>query len=248
MGLANIVLPPRKIAALEPFAQELAAIHPALRFRISARAKRLALRLDPKSGAVYLVMPKRASFQKALDFARQYQGWINTHASDITPPIAFQHGITIPVLGSDRIIRITINPDLKRTSIHLENDALIVFTNKDDPAARITRFLKTLARTEITRLVREKAAIIDRNVTHIQIRDTTSRWGSCSPDGGLSFSWRLILAPYDSLDYVVAHEVAHLIHMNHKRHFWTLCEKLSANYAVGHGWMKKNAHTLLRYG
>ncbi len=246
MGLPR-TLPPKTIAALEPFAQELEAIHPTLRFRVSTRARRLALRLDSRSGAIHLVVPKRASLKKALDFARQYQEWINNHAGDIKPVIRFENGVSIPVLGRERIIHVTYDPGLKRTAIHLTDDALIVHTNKDDPAARIIRFLKNTARVEIDRLAREKAATIDRAITGIQIRDTTSRWGSCSPDGTLSFSWRLILAPYESLDYVVAHEVAHLVHMNHKTRFWALCENLSADYAAGHGWMKKNAHTLMRY-
>lgn len=247
MGLAR-VSPPKTIAALEPFAQELEAIHPALRFRISVRARRLALRLDPKSGAIHLVVPKRASLQKALEFAKQYQDWIDRHADNILPAILFEHGNLIPVLGRERLIEVTFNPGLKRTAITLTDDSLRVHTNKDDPSARIIRFLKNIARDEITRLAREKAATIDRTITDIQIRDTKSRWGSCSPDGTLCFSWRLVLAPYESFDYVVAHEVAHLIHMNHKTRFWALCEKLSTDFATGHGWMKKNAQTLMRYG
>lgn len=247
MGLVR-ALQPKTISALEPFAQELEAIHPALRLRISIRAKRLALRLDPKSGSIHLVVPKRASLQKALAFARQYQDWIDRHAENIKPVILFEHGTIIPVLGHERMLQITFNPELKRTVITLTEDMLVVHTNKDDPSPRIIRFLKNIAREEITRLARQKAATIDRIITDIQIRDTKSRWGSCSPDGTLCFSWRLVLAPYESFDYVIAHEVAHLIHMNHKPRFWALCEKLSTDFATGHGWMKKNAQTLMRYG
>lgn len=240
--------PLKPLATLEPFAQELEAIHPALRIRISARARRLALRVDPKGGAIHLVVPKRASMKKALEFARHYQGWIDQAATRIKPVIPFAHGVVIPVLGRDRLIHVTCDPALKRTSISLNDDMLVIHTNKDDPSSRIIRFLKNLAREEMSRLAREKAATIDRPITEIQIRDTTSRWGSCSRDGTLSFSWRLVLAPYEALDYLVAHEVAHLIHMNHKPRFWALCEKLSTDFATGHGWMKKNAPTLLRYG
>ena len=123
-----------------------------------------------------------------------------------------------------------------------------VHTNKDDPSSRIMRFLKGLAKDEITRIALEKSGRINRVPTTIQIRDTKSRWGSCSSDGTLSLSWRLILAPPSALDYVIAHEVAHMVHMNHKTRFWALCEKLSADFKTGHGWMKTHGHTLMRYG
>lgn len=238
----------QSLSALDPFRQDLEAIHPALQLRVSARARRLALRLDPKGGAIHLVVPKRASMKRALEFARQYKDWIDRHAAALPPAIRFQDGAVIPVLGHDRVIRVTFDPDIKRTAITLDDDSLTVHTNKDEPGARITRFLKALARTEIARLARDKAARVGRPIAEIQIRDTTSRWGSCSPDGTLSFSWRLVLAPYESLDYVVAHEVAHLVHLNHKPRFWALCEELSSDFSTGHHWMKKNAHSLMRYG
>lgn len=129
----------------------------------------------------------------------------------------------------------------------MEEKEIIVITNKDDPTGRIVRFLKTLAREEITRLTREKASLINEIPGVLYIRDTTSRWGSCSQEGNLSFSWRLVLAPLASLDYVVAHEVAHLRHMDHGKQFWALCEKLSTDFSTGHNWMKTNGHSLMRY-
>jgi predicted metal-dependent hydrolase len=233
---------------LDPYAADLAAIHPSLRIRISARAKRLALRLDAKTGHVYLVLPKRASMKSALAFARQYQDWIERHAAREPDGIALGDGSVIPILGEERTIRVQHNPDIRRTTITLNDNELLVVTNQDDPGLRIARYLKTLAREEITRLANEKAAMIDKQINAITIRDTSTRWGSCSQDGNLSFSWRLILAPLSALDYVVAHEVAHLVHMNHKTRFWTLCEKLSADFSGGHGWMKKHGHNLMRYG
>ena len=112
---------------------------------------------------------------------------------------------------------------------------------------RIVRFLKKLACDEMTRLANEKAALIGKPVCQVQVRDTTSRWGSCSTKGALSFSWRLVLAPAVALDYIVAHEVAHLVHMNHSARFWTLCKQLSADYAAGHHWIRNHGHTLMRY-
>lgn len=237
-----------RLPLCHPFEDDIRAIHPRLRLRVSDRAKRLALRLDPKTGYVFLVMPRRASIKKAVAFAHEYRDWIDRHTTAIPDTIPLTHGTVLPVMGVDRHIDITINPAIKRTTVTLTDSALIVHTNKDDPSGRLVRYLKNIARDEITRLAHDKAARIERIPSAIRIGDTSSRWGSCSADGALSFSWRLVLAPPMAMDYVVAHEVAHLVHMNHKARFWSLCEKLSADFHGGHGWMKANGHTLMRYG
>ena len=94
----------------------------------------------------------------------------------------------------------------------------------------------------------DKADIINKNISSVTVRDTKSRWGSCSHKGELSFSWRLIFAPYDAIDYVIAHEVAHLIHMDHSKNFWTLCRSLSSNFVEGKFWMQNHGNSLMRYG
>ena len=231
--------------AIEPFQQDLESIHPALRLRVSTRAKRLALRLDPRSGDIILVMPKRASMKKALAFAHEYRDWINKHAANKPDITRLEDGVTITVLGQEKKICVTIDSLCKRTTIKMTDHQIIVHTNKDDPSGRILRFLKTIAKTEISKIALEKSTRIKRPLKNIQIRDTTSRWGSCSADGTLSFSWRLILAPPAAMDYVIAHEVAHLVHMNHKTRFWALCEKLSIDFKAGHRWMRTHGQSLM---
>lgn len=242
---ASPQLPDRKQAALETMRQVLLEISPSLNLRISPRAKRMALRLDQKTGAIHLVLPPRASLRKGLEFARAHQDWINRHAAEAPAPVILQNGSVLPVLGQDRVIRIHYDPALKKTAILLNDNEILVSTNKEDPTQRIVRFLKNHAREEITRVSHEKAKEINRIPGVIRIGDTKSRWGSCSQEGNLSFSWRLVLAPPEAFDYVIAHEVAHLAHMNHGKEFWALCAALSADFKTGHGWMKKHGHTLM---
>ena len=244
---ADQPLPDRKTAALETLRLVLHEISPSLNLRVSPRAKRMALRLDSRTGKIHLVLPPRASLRKGLDFAREHRDWIIRHAAEAPAPSRLENGSVLPVLGQERVIRIHYDENLKRTSIQLVDNEIIVSTNKEDPTGRIVRFLKNLAREEITRLSHEKAKQINRIPGIIRIRDTKSRWGSCSQEGNLSFSWRLILAPPESFDYVIAHEVAHLAHMDHGKEFWALCATLSADFKTGHGWMKKNGHSLMRY-
>lgn len=226
----------------------LEKISPRIKPRISKRAKRLALRLDHKTGEIYLVIPSHTRMNKALAFAWTHKHWIKEKLSELPPPVLFEDGAVLPILGRKTTIVINYDETLRRTDIYLIGRRLIVNTNKEDPTGRIIRFLKETAREEITRLALKKARKINKRINSLQVRDTKSRWGSCGPGGRLSFSWRLIFAPYEALDYVVAHEVAHLVHLNHSPRFWALCTELSADYSTGKSWMREHGHTLMRFG
>lgn len=228
--------------------ETLARISPHLKVRVSRRARRVALRLDNGSRNISLVVPVRYNMKKAEEFALEHREWIRQKIAELPQPIALKHGAVIPVLGRDREINITYDPTLKSTTIRLTRNEIKVKTNQRNPTSRIVRFLKQEARETLTNLALEKAATIHRRVNVVQVRDTKSRWGSCSTGGRLSFSWRLIFAPWEALDYLVAHEVAHLIHMDHSKKFWALCEKLSDDYETGKEWMTKQGHELMRYG
>lgn len=217
-------------------------------FSRSTRAKRMTLRLDTKNRQVKLVVPQKASLHKAEEFVWAHEDWIQKQLSELAPSIPFIDGTKIPLLGADTALDIYYDQDLKRTSIALKNNTLSVKTNKTDPTGRILRHLKHIAREELTALTHQKAKTIDKTVKAIQIRDPKTRWGSCHEDGRISLSWRLILAPPEAMDYVVAHEVAHMIHMNHGKLFWALCEDLCSNYQKGKKWMRSQGHTLHSYG
>jgi predicted metal-dependent hydrolase len=223
-------------------------ISPHLRLKISPRARRMALRLDTHARVVQLVVPKRASLDSAYDFARHNQSWIETHIGNLPKQIRFTDGAVLPLFGKDITIHIHYRKELKNTTITLKKHTLSVYTNKRDPSARIRRFLAGLAEEKITKMAARKAAKINKEITSIKIRDTKSRWGSCSEDRKLSFCWRLIFAPPDAMDYVIAHEVAHLRHMDHGPAFWALTRKLSKNYEIGYVWMQTHGHELMRYG
>lgn len=223
-------------------------IAPGLNLKISKRARRMALRLDSASRTVNLVVPERFSIRKAEAFALAHREWIGAKLATLPAPVGFENGAVIPVLGQDRVLEICYDSTLKKTNIILDKNNIIVFTNQGDPAPRIARFLRNEALDTFTNLAREKAAGIGQSVNTVQVRNTKSRWGSCAPDGRLSFSWRLVFAPWEAMDYVVAHEVAHLVHMNHSKRFWALCADLSEDYSTGKKWMRTHGHSLMRYG
>ena len=230
------------------FGLPFAEISPRLKLSISERAKRMALRLDPRSRTVHLVIPKRANLRTAYLFAEQNKEWIRAKLRDLPRQVPFKDGEILPIFGRDRTIIVLYNPALRTTEIILKKDELLVMTNKADPSVRIRRFLQDLAREKLTELSLEKAHLIRRKLLDVQVKDTRSRWGSCTEDGRISYSWRLVFAPPKALDYVVAHECSHLVHMDHSENFWRLCEKTSRAYEEGKGWMQKNAHSLMRFG
>ncbi|MEJ2016123.1 MAG: M48 family metallopeptidase [Limibacillus sp.] len=113
---------------------------------------------------------------------------------------------------------------------------------------RVADYLKAEAKSELVWRAREMAARLERKVTRVTVRDTRSRWGSCSHQGALSFSWRLILAPEEILDYLVAHEVAHLVEMNHAPAFWRQVARLQPDHKRARAWLKREGASLWRYG
>ena len=220
-----------------------------VKIRYSKRARKMSLKVDAHSGYVVLTIPNKGNPIRALEFVQSHKAWILDRVSNLPSPVAFNDGTIIPLLGTD--IEIVFCPhDKKRTHIELIDSELRVHTNLEDPSLRIKRWLKEFAREQLNAKANDKLSLLpdDRKIESIAIRDTRSRWGSCSDDGRLSFSWRLIFAPAEAFDYVVAHEVAHLIHMNHSKNFWSLCASLCDDYKMGREWMDKNGNSLMRFG
>lgn len=218
-----------------------------LLLKINPRAKRLALRVDPHKRCINLVIPKYTSMRAAYRFALENKYWIRERVEELPQTIEYVDGAELSILGETVTIIITYDQALKTNSIELKNNELLVKTNKEDAAPRIRRFLIAMAREKLTTLAHEKAAQIEKEILKVDVKDTSSRWGSCSSDGRLSFSWRLIFAPDYAFDYVVAHEVAHLEHLDHSPAFWHVCEDLSDDYSRGKTWMKRHAQELIEY-
>ncbi len=214
----------------------------------SKRARRVALRLDPVEQVINLIVPNKMSLKKAYNFAREHENWVIDTLGKLAPPIPFHNGATIPVFGDKIELIIEKDPARKRTSLKQFDDILQVNTYQDDPSNRIKNHLKKISKTGLADLASEKADMIGKTIKNVSVRDTKSRWGSCSEGANISFSWRLIFAPYEAMDYVVAHEVAHLVHMNHSKDFWALCRDLSCDFLEGKYWMKNHGNELMRYG
>ncbi len=214
----------------------------ALTLRRSARARRMTLRVSRIDGRVTLTLPARASEREALAFARQKQDWIRAHLAEWDGNVSVVLGETIPVEGEMR----RIVPGAGR-SVQFGTGALAVPGAEGRVPARVLGFLKTRARDRLAAASDHYAARLGRSYCGISLRDTRSRWGSCSSAGRLMFSWRLIMAPPPVLDYVAAHEVAHLAQMNHSPAFWAEVARIHGPYDAPRAWLRREGNELHRY-
>jgi predicted metal-dependent hydrolase len=214
--------------------------------RVSPRARRLLLRMDAATRRFDLVLPRGLPPETALRFLNAQRGWIAARLDALPMRVPFVEGAVVPVFGVPHCIRREEDPAAPTMAIA---DGEIRVRGGPEPVARRVRdHLARLAAQQLTARARFQAARIGRKVTRVTVRDTKSRWGSCSASGSLSFSWRLILAPEPVLDYVVAHEVAHLMEMNHSARFWKLVRTLVPDPASQRAWLKRHRSELLSYG
>lgn len=214
--------------------------------RISPRARRLSLRVDAALPGVELVLPRRAPAAAAFDFVARHRGWIAARIAALPAARLLADGATVPVLGVPHRIRRISEPAAAPVTI-ADGEIRV----RGEPAhlpRRVIDHLKALARRELGRRARELAARVGKTITRIGVRDPKSRWGSCSSKGALSFSWRLILAPEPVLQYVVAHEVAHLVEMNHSPRFWRVVAGLVPNVPAARAWLRRHRMELMSYG
>lgn len=213
-----------------------------LTLRRSARARRITLRISSLDGRVTLTLPNHVAEREALDFALQKEAWIRKHLEARVEDVTVTTGTCLPVEGQFRSIAQGTG-----RRVCMTDDALLVPGAADVVAARALGFLKARARDVLADACDEYAQRLGRSYTGLTLRDTRSRWGSCSSAGRLMFSWRLILAPPQILQYVAAHEVAHLEQMNHSQAFWDTVLRIHGPYDAQRRWLRTEGNALHRY-
>lgn len=212
----------------------------------SRRARRVSLRVDTVDRRILLTVPMRMPRDMALHFAQGQGGWIAARLKRLPAARPFGDGAEVPVFGKPH--RIRHRPDLRGT-VWLEGDEIHVAGRAEHLPRRLRDWLVTELKRRLVPLVQAKAARVQKPVKKIGLRDGRSRWGSCGPDGSLNFSWRLVFAPPEVLDYLVAHEVAHLVHMNHSARFWAQARALcDGPMEPPQAWLKANGEILMQYG
>jgi hypothetical protein len=247
MTLSRFALFRRPDPAEIEVAHEGAVYRVALRRRAAAR--RLTLRISGATGEAVLTIPERTDVAAARRFAQAHGGWIAARLARLPDRVALEPGAVVPVRGVEH--RIVHQPRALRRVAALadaQGPLLAVSGDAAGVPARVRAHLQGEARRDLEAAVARYAAALGVTPARITLRDTTSRWGSCSAAGGLNFSWRLVLAPPFVLDYLAAHEVAHLREMNHSNRFWRLVQGVCPATREAEAWLKAHGTGLHRYG
>lgn len=221
-----------------------------VRLKRSPRARRISLRVSQASGEVVLTLPEGASLDKALAFARAHGGWIANRVARLPARVTLEHGAQVPLRDAPhRIVHWSRVRGPTRATQDAAGEAIIAVSGEPEfVGKRVREFLQREARRDLTEAVSRYTTAIGRPARRISLRDTRSRWGSCTARGDLSFSWRLILAPAMVLDYLAAHEVAHLAEMNHSARYWAILRDICPHTDAAEAWLKRHGSGLHRYG
>ncbi|WBU57430.1 M48 family metallopeptidase [Paracoccus sediminicola] len=206
--------------------------------RRNSRARRMTLRVSRSGGGVVLTLPSRASLEAGRDFAVSKADWLRRTVAAMPAPRIVAEGAALPVAG--QVLRLRVLP-VKRVT--MAEDVLAVPRGRL-VGATVQAWLKHRAHAALREAVGRHAHRLGRSPTAMTLRDTRSRWGSCTSEGRLMFSWRLAMAPPEVLDYVAAHEVAHLAHMDHSPRFWAQVEALMPDHAPHRRWLRQHGADL----
>ncbi len=216
-----------------------------IEWRRSARARRVSLRIDPRGGAVVVTLPHRAARNAGMALLIDNAEWVSERLAALPGAVTLTDGAELPLYGAPHRIRHMPGGRggawVRGREIQVSGD--IAFLPR-----RVADFLRAEARRSITKLVAEKALLARAKPGRITLKDTSSRWGSCAANRNLAFSWRLVMAPYFVQDYVTAHEVAHLRHMNHGPKFWALVREITPYTDEAMAWLRDEGMKLLRVG
>lgn len=213
-----------------------------VQIRHSARARRLSLRISSLDGKVTLSGPPYVRERDYMAFIRDKEDWIIKNLAVMPEKTHVAAGAVLVYRGSP----VTVTMASQR-GVRIAGDAIYVARASRSIGASIKGFLKSQARDALAYASDRYAAQLGVGYSALVLRDTRSRWGSCSSQGQLMYSWRLIMAPPDILDYVAAHEVAHLIEMNHSRAFWNVVARLYPDYEKAREWLRSHGPMLHRY-
>ena len=212
-------------------------------------AHRMVLRIDRRTGGASLTVPRGIGRVRAERFLEAYRGWLAERLKALPAQIAFIPDAIIPIRGEPyRIVHRV--PFRGETRLCRENDEHLLVVHGDiaQVPARVGRFLRELARDDLARAVARRAQEFGVSVGRISVKDTRSRWGSCSARGDLAFSWRLILAPSFVLDYLAVHELAHRLEMNHSTRYWRHVQAICPEFELAEVWLKRHGPALHHYG
>lgn len=214
-----------------------------VRLEVNPKARRLILRLDERKREAVAVAPSKRKIGEAAAFAKERVDWIAKHLQALPEVLTLDDGeefmlrgelCSIRSDGEGRVAKLEIGPPL---TLHVPGEL-------ETTGQRVERYLRKSAKSDLSDAVIRYCELLGVEARRVTVKDTRSRWGSCTSDGRLAFSWRLIMAPPRVLEYVAAHECAHLLEMNHSPAFWAHVATCRPDWKGERGWLRKNGRDL----
>ena len=233
-----------------PEAQGLTSMLPPtvpLIWKRSARARRITLRIEPVRGEVIVTVPQTVTKDRALAFVHQQTEWIARALAALPEKPALTDGSHVMIDGHH--VPILHDPTARR-GCWLDADGLHVSGNASHTTRRVRDFLQILAKERLTQTLQAHSETMNLYPTRLDLREVRTRWGSCTKQGRIMLSWRLLMAPTNIQDYVIIHELSHLKHFNHGPDFWALVDSFIPEGRNGRlaaeRWLRENGTALLR--
>ena len=206
--------------------------------------RRLSLKVCRITGEISINAPKFLSESEIYKFYNLNRNWIHNQINQCLVPKIVKEGLFLPVEGN--LYEIVVKKSCSKIKI-LENNQICIPKNISDIGKELQTFLLKYCKSVMIPIILKKSNLIQKKIKKISFKDTKSRWGSCSSTGSIMLNWRLIMVPPSVYNYVIIHEIAHLVHMNHGPLFWKLVQELSPNYSKDKEWLKKNGREIRRY-
>lgn len=220
----------------------------AVELKINKTGRSRKIRMRYIDNQILVSCPVICPDNVAIDFANRNKDWLLKQIKRQAPKKPFEIGADIPIFGRKTILQIA-KPRTKSELIKVNNQQILIVPSMPENFKEKTKSaLRRLASEAIDLQIKILTPQLKKHPTKIKVTDTKSRWGSCNSRGEISLSFRLIMAPFDVLNYVIIHELAHLEHMNHSHEFWQEVERLMPHYKNSRLWLKENGHILHAIG
>ncbi|KQX38634.1 hypothetical protein ASD04_08220 [Devosia sp. Root436] len=215
--------------------------------RVNARARSYRLSI-PHSGGPLLTLPPHGKWVEAEAFLARHRNWLAARIRRAPEATSFADGGTVPLRGVDHRIVGTGRVRGRVEVAEMDGETVVLVPGDiAHQARRLTDWLKEQAQADLAARTAIHAARLGVTVKSVRMRSQSSRWGSCSSSGNINYNWRLVLAPPFVLDYVAAHEVAHLVEMNHSAAFWATVKRTLPDMEKGRAWLKAHGRQLMVY-
>lgn len=215
-----------------------------LKVVVSKQARKLSLRIDAKKKVPVLTVPRFCNKKQAVEFVQGQKPWIDFQLGRLPYQRQFADGDKISFNGFNVEIKHCAGA---RSGVQLKDNKILVSGDKEFLSRRVRDFIKEQAQKILHERSVEKAMRIGKKINRVVIKDTRSRWGSCSSLQNINYNWRIMLAPDKVIDYLVAHEVSHLAHQDHSDDFWNCVNTLAEDMTFGRNWLKKHGGELNEY-